>query len=827
MNTGDIDHARRVLRDTGFRVVRQVGNLNAFIVESEHHKISKRSARLESQQAEKILSDPQVELFSREKILSRQKRDFIELPLTAKIVRSVNEKSKTEDPFWGDMWYLNRHWKDSKQFDMNVTGAWNQGYSGKGVSVTFLDDGLEWDHPDILQNYDAKASTDINNHDDDPMPRYDETNENKHGTRCAGEVAAVANNSICSVGIAYNAGIGGIKMLDGDVTDSVEAMSLSFNSQHVSIYSASWGPDDNGEVVDGPGPLARRAFIEGANAGRGGLGSIFVWASGNGGRFEDSCACDGYANSIYTMSISSTSERSQKPWYLEECASTLATTYSSGDERAGEKEIITTDIRHKCTSKHTGTSAAAPIAAGIIALALEANPKLTWRDIMFITVLTSRAKAIVSNNYIQNKRGLLVSSRYGFGLMDAGRMVEVAKNWVNVPKMVTCAVRNSNFQVKTIQKSHIIEAVLTTDACQGSINEVNYIEQVEIIVTVRAQQRGLLEIFLISPMGTKSQILPKRPRDQSADGFKKWSFMSVQTWGEFPKGDWVLNVGSSDGSQVQLEDYELVIHGTKEKPVEYEKFLNNDEMTPLNSTTTSQASRTATLNQPDRSSNALIKPNPCSECSGPLKSNCTLCLDGSFLSLETNECVQTCPTGYFSNNKNECEKCDDTCETCEFSPSYCLTCKSLNVQQYSVVYKNNYCVINKKNNECDLGEYFDASSTECKRCDLTCSECKSNTAESCLSCSDSRRPFLNEGQCVTNCENGFYLNSTLQRCFKCSDNCKTCKSDANECIECKIGFKLNDKNLCEKIINANCSDPNCQQCLSKEKNQCQICKNGM
>lgn len=56
-----------------------------------------------------------------------------------------------------------------------------------------------------------------------------------------------------------------------------------------------------------------------------------MWASGNGGRSKDHCSCDGYTNSIYTISISSTAESGRKPWYLEECASTLATTYSSGE----------------------------------------------------------------------------------------------------------------------------------------------------------------------------------------------------------------------------------------------------------------------------------------------------------------------------------------------------------------------------------------------------------------------------------------------------------------------------------------------------------------
>ena len=74
-------------------------------------------------------------------------------------------------------------------------------------------------------------------------------------------------------------------MLDGDVTDSVEARSLVFARDHINVYSASWGPDDNGQVVDGPGALAKQAFSEGVKIGRKGLGSIFVWASGKASLF--------------------------------------------------------------------------------------------------------------------------------------------------------------------------------------------------------------------------------------------------------------------------------------------------------------------------------------------------------------------------------------------------------------------------------------------------------------------------------------------------------------------------------------------------------------
>ena len=54
-----------------------------------------------------------------------------------------------------------------------------------------------------------------------------------------------------------------MRMLDGDVTDSLEAQSMSFNRQHVDIYSASWGPTDDGQHVEGPSALLRKALQDG------------------------------------------------------------------------------------------------------------------------------------------------------------------------------------------------------------------------------------------------------------------------------------------------------------------------------------------------------------------------------------------------------------------------------------------------------------------------------------------------------------------------------------------------------------------------------------
>uniref|UniRef100_A0A8C1AXN2 Furin (paired basic amino acid cleaving enzyme) b n=1 Tax=Cyprinus carpio carpio TaxID=630221 RepID=A0A8C1AXN2_CYPCA len=441
------------------------------------------------------------------------------------------------DPKFSQQWYL---------VYLNVKEAWAQGFTGRGVVVTILDDGIEKDHPDLARNYDPDASYDVNDRDPDPQPRYTQLNDNRHGTRCAGEVAAAANNGVCGVGVAYNAKIGGVRMLDGEVTDVVEAQSLSLNSQHIHIYSASWGPEDDGKTVDGPAKLAKEAFLQGVTEGRGGLGSIFVWASGNGGRERDSCNCDGYTNSIYTLSISSTTQYGNVPWYSEACSSTLATTYSSGN--LNEKQIVTTDLRKKCTDSHTGTSASAPLAAGIIALALEANMNLTWRDMQHLVVRTSRPAHLITNDWRTNGVGRLVSHSYGYGLLDASAMVVLARNWSSVGLQHKCVI-NMLTEPRDI-KSHLVFS-RSVEACSGQLDFVSSLEHVQARLTLSYNHRGNLAVHLISPLGTRSTLLAPRPQDNSAEGFNDWAFMTTHSWDEDPRGEWTLEIENVAG----LNDY--------------------------------------------------------------------------------------------------------------------------------------------------------------------------------------------------------------------------------------------------------------------------------
>ncbi|NXI73356.1 FURIN protein, partial [Anseranas semipalmata] len=472
----------------------------------------------------------------------------------------------------------------------------------------------------------------------------------RHGTRCAGEVAAVANNGICGVGVAYNARIGGVRMLDGEVTDAVEAHSLGLNPNHIHIYSASWGPEDDGKTVDGPARLAEEAFFRGVSQGRGGLGSIFVWASGNGGREHDSCNCDGYTNSIYTLSISSTTQYGNVPWYSEACSSTLATTYSSGNQN--EKQIVTTDLRQKCTESHTGTSASAPLAAGIIALALEANKNLTWRDMQHLVVQTSKPAHLNANDWVTNGVGRKVSHSYGYGLLDAGAMVSLARNWTTVGPQRKCVI-DVLTEPKDIGKR--LEVRRKVDACLGKANYISRLEHVQARLTLSYNRRGDLAIHLVSPMGTRSTLLASRPHDYSADGFNDWAFMTTHSWDEDPAGDWLLEIeNTSDANNYgTLTKFTLVLYGTA------------TESPSLSNQLESSGCKTLTPSQ-----------------------TCVVCEEGYYLHQKS--CLKRCPPGfapgvqsthYSLENSVEpiaphlCLPCHPSCATCAGpGPNQCLTC---------------------------------------------------------------------------------------------------------------------------------------------------------
>ncbi|XP_050442124.1 neuroendocrine convertase 1-like isoform X2 [Adelges cooleyi] len=409
------------------------------------------------------------------------------------------------DELWSLQWYEQdyRSDNDSPRLNMNLVPVYNElKYTGKGVRVAVIDDGLEHTHDDIKDNYDKDISINLNWNKTDPMPRYGEFLENNHGTRCAGEIAMAANNNKCGVGVAYNAKVGGIVLLDGKTNDELEARALIHALKLVHIYNGSWGPKDNGMLVDGPGPIGQLAFHIGAT-------------------------------------------------------------------------MVTSDINNTCTTRHTGTSAAAPLASGIVALALEANEELTWRDVHHLLVRNCEIEPLSKNEgWKVNAAGFHFNPQFGFGLINAYSLVKEAMSWKNVPEKTICAVEfliHDNFDNFGGGKSFVKST--KSDGCNGN---VKYLEHVQLSISIQYPIRGLIEVDLMSPNGTLCKMMESRPLDVSNEGFIEWKIKSLQFWGENPLGEWTVFVKDEipfEGLKLvgQVEKVTLILHGTLDYPYNVNK----------------------------------------------------------------------------------------------------------------------------------------------------------------------------------------------------------------------------------------------------------------
>uniref|UniRef100_A0A8D0ANV4 Proprotein convertase subtilisin/kexin type 6 n=1 Tax=Sander lucioperca TaxID=283035 RepID=A0A8D0ANV4_SANLU len=780
---GGRGQADRIAAKYGYINFGQIGSLEDHY-HFHHSRVVRRAAYSLKGPHSFIHMDPEVAWAEQQVVKPRVKR----------YVQSDPSFIHFNDPKWSNMWYIHCNDKSSRcRSEMNILAAWQRGYTGKNVVVTILDDGIERNHPDLAQNYDHLASYDVNGNDHDPTPRYDSRNENIHGTRCAGQVAAVANNSHCAVGIAYNVRIGGIRMLDGDVTDLVEAMSLGIRPDYIDIYSASWGPKDDGKTVDGPGPLTKQAFEQGINKGRKGLGSIFVWASGNGGRQGDHCSCDGYTSSIYTISISSTTENGNKPWYLEVCSSIIATTYSSGE--FNERKIVTTDLRHRCTDGHTGTSVSAPIVAGIIALALEANLLLTWRDVQHLLVKTSRPVHLKADDWKTNAAGFRVSHLYGFGLVDAEAMVLEAMKWRTVPAQHTCS-HTPERRTRHIHAGQHLNCSISTSGCSEEPEQhVAYLEHVVVKVLIVHPRRGDLEINLISPSGTRSQLLANRLFDSSNEGFRNWEFMTVHFWGERAEGTWTLEIVDSlsklRNPEVlgNLKEWTLVLHGTSQNPYQPSSAQHSGsrmvEIPALEEILEEPDFKKITKHIFLRCLKLVIE-WPCHSecgdqgCDGPDSDHCLNCVHFSSGSLKSGRtCVSHCPLGHYEDTASRrCRRCYKGCERCVArSAGDCLSCRRglfLNTL-------NSSCI-----DTCPPGYFADENQRQCLKCHNTCMRCL-RYADRCTACSEGYS--LAGMTCVPECTNGTFFHLEEMTCSPCQSSCRTCTGPGKEeCIQCAEGY---------------------------------------
>ena len=115
----------------------------------------------------------------------------------------------------------------------------------------------------------------------------------------------------------------------------------------------------------------------------------------------------------------------------------------SDDFGRGRQGIVTTDNAHRYIDDFGGTSAAAPIVSGVVALVRQANPELSWRDVKLVLAASARRNDPGNSGWQDGavQYGALerytFNHEYGFGVVDAQAAVDLAQDWKNVPPMKT------------------------------------------------------------------------------------------------------------------------------------------------------------------------------------------------------------------------------------------------------------------------------------------------------------------------------------------------------------------------------------------------------
>lgn len=448
--------------------------------------------------------------------------------------RKLSRRSVLElrDPLYAQQWHLAR---------LALETVWRRNVTGAGVVIAIVDDGIEYTHPDLADAYVPALSYDYNFDDPDPFPS---DSADDHGTSAAG-VAAAHTNSACGVGSAFGAALAGVRLISRATTDLQEGRAIAHGYlDGVHIYSNSWGPNDDGRRLEGPGRLAAEAMLHAVERGRDGRGSVYVWAAGNGRRNRDNCNYDGWANSRLTITVAAVDYQGAQAWYSEDCSMLLVSAPSSGAGRG----ITTTDLRGTrgtsrtdCTSSFGGTSAAAPLVAGAVALLLQAAPALSWREVQ--AVLIRSARVLPGDDWQQNAANLSYSHHFGFGMLDVERALALAAEWRPLPPY------------------EAVEMCADGSDTIESADTALVIEHVEVRVNITHPRRGQLAITL-HHAGLRSRLAEMH--DDAGADYRDWRFGTLLHHGErLRAGVWRLEVRDmvADAHTGTLDGWHLTVYG--------------------------------------------------------------------------------------------------------------------------------------------------------------------------------------------------------------------------------------------------------------------------
>jgi subtilisin-like proprotein convertase family protein len=512
--------------------------------------------------------------------------------------RAVEAMALPNDPLFQQQWHLlnSGQGKGVTKMDAQVTEVWDQ-YQGDGIHIAIVDTGIQMLHEDLVGNAEDFGHLEISAREVG-APGED---VDGHGTAVAGIVAGVGNNSLGGSGVAPRAKLHSHRILNGaaalddsqiadatvygaydtrTVTDELGNTMTFPNTRFIEVKNNSWGWVTGPMTLGESGPLFQDAMKFSAELGRGGLGVISVWASGNGRTSYEQGNKGGLANDIHAIAVGALTNTGKLAAYSETGAHLTCVGPSGG----GTLDLVSTDMaglegmnpdpehpdmenyNYSYTRNLQGTSFSAPVVSGVCALMLQANPNLSWRDVKEIILRSSLQVDPRSATWVKRtgNQPLLPpikhSNLYGGGLVQAKAAVDMAKSWtplgtqISVSKKIdpNLAINYTGTQPKpdtVVAAKHgtIItppekpkRRTLKTQFDMRGIQPMR-VENVSVTLDISHAYRGDMIIILRSPSGVTSTLANASEWDFGTD-YANFNFSSMRHWGESGQGLWTIEI---------------------------------------------------------------------------------------------------------------------------------------------------------------------------------------------------------------------------------------------------------------------------------------------
>ncbi len=533
---------------------------------------------------------------------------------------TASSSSSVGDPFLKYAWHLSNSGQKvfaadagTAGFDLNLTTTWRAGIVGSGVQIQVSDDGLDDNHEDLKSNF-SYLNESKNYTISSPYLATIAAPigvDDNHGTAVAGLIAAVGNNGLGTVGVAPEASLTIANFLSAAVSPSLPK-ELDQASGNFDISNMSWGFPQY--VLTPLEPTYEAQLKSMVTTKRGGKGAIFVKAAGN--EFITYCngsttlPCVGSSNFDgdnvlpYLIVVAALSAKGEQSSYSSNGSDIWISAF--GGEFGDDSPAMFTTDRTGCTfgysksgelpafdggtsgenptcrytSKFNGTSSAAPTLTGAVALLLEANPNLTWREIKYILAATATVDGYATGaqthplgltlptgydwdqKWITNAAQFRFHNAFGFGRVNVDAAVTRAQSLPASPLALGTYTVTDWAHVNTGLSTAIPDNSATGATSILNVATALTIEAVQIKVSATHADISELALELTSPSGTRSVLVPARNALTGVPNFVNDIFLTNAFYQETTVGNWTLKViDAKTGNSGTLTSFSLNFYG--------------------------------------------------------------------------------------------------------------------------------------------------------------------------------------------------------------------------------------------------------------------------